>query len=106
MPRRRVEHEPFSGHVRGRLAASCRKQDGPNRWGDEKKNNGAEGARTPNPCLAKAVLSQLSYGPICEPREASPKLDHIIAIQPQNHHFSPHLGIWANTPPPHASVLR
>src|SRR5690554_5793741 len=25
--------------------------------------NGAEGDRTPNPCLAKAVLSQLSYGP-------------------------------------------
>jgi hypothetical protein len=25
--------------------------------------SGAEGTRTPNPCLAKAVLCQLSYGP-------------------------------------------
>ena len=26
--------------------------------------SGDEGARTPNPCLAKAVLSQLSYVPV------------------------------------------
>ena len=32
---------------------------------------GAEGTRTPNPCLAKAVLCQLSYGPAAASRRRS-----------------------------------
>ena len=33
-------------------------------WSTDVVAGGAEGTRTPNPCLAKAVLCQLSYGPV------------------------------------------
>ncbi len=37
--------------------------------------NGAEGARTPDLCLAKAALSQLSYGPGVEKRRPNSRLE-------------------------------